>query len=147
MSGEKLVGGNAAKKRQRRWRGSQTNEPPPQVGLRFLFLLVVIGAMFAAAGAWRVHTVFELRDHEMEAQRLQEVMRKRNDRAKTLVARVSHLQRAEIMKTAAEDRLGMAEPVPDQMQTVVISKDVLLRWQQAAAVTAVNTKDKEVSQK
>jgi hypothetical protein len=139
VKNEFLVGGKSMEKRGRQRRAQ--DEPVPPVGFRFLMVLVVIGGCFVAAGAMRVNGVFAARDYEMETSRLQDAMRKRSDRAKTLMARVSHLQRGEILKTAAEEALGMAEPLPAEMETVLISEEAYHRWESAATAAATSSQE------
>lgn len=136
--GDSLVGGffgDISARRGGRARSAADTPTAPQVGYRFLLLLVLFGGMFTAAAAWRVHTVFEQRDLEMEAGRLQDLMQQKRDRTKTLLARVAHLQQGEILKTTAETSLGMAEPLPGAMETVVVSKEMQTRWLRAAELT------------
>lgn len=135
---DSLVGGffgDVTARRSARGRSAADEPQAPQVGYRFLGTLVLIGALFTSAAAWRVHTVFETRDLEMEAGRLQDLMQKKRDRTKTLMARVAHLQQGDILKATAEASLGMAEPLPGAMETVVVTQEMQNRWHEAAEST------------
>ena len=132
---DSLVGGffgDMTARRGARARSGADAPVPPQVGYKFLGMMVLIGALFTSAAAWRVHTVFEMRDLEMEAGRLQDLMQKKRDRTKTLMARVAHLQQGDILKTTAEQSLGMAEPLPGAMETVLVTQEMQNRWHRAA---------------
>lgn len=143
MSREYLVGGTVRARGAARRNGTSDKAPAPQVGYRFLAALILVGAGFAAVGAARVHTVFDARDRSIETVRLQEAARKKNDRSKVLAARIAHLQRTEILKAAAEERLGMAEPLPTEMETIVVPEEVYRRWQDAAANATPDYRGKE----
>lgn len=106
---------------------------PPMVGWRFLLTVILVATCLGGLGLWRVNTVFRARDNEIEAHRLQELARARRDRTKSLEARVSQLQRGEILKTAAVEALGMTAPDPARMESVEITAASVDAWRRAAA--------------
>ncbi len=131
---ESLVGGVSRTAGGRR-RPSEALAAPVKVGYRFLITLVVLAGMFTALGAWKINTVFAIRDREQETRRLQELSQERRDRSKTIAARVSQLQRAEMLRATAETRLGMADPEPGRIETLSIPQSVQDRWTAAAQKT------------
>ena len=142
MTPEKLVGGT--KKGKRRRRESRAEQPMPiLIGPRFLAMVFLCAAFFAGLGLWRVNTVFTIRDHEMETGRLQDLAQKRHDRHQALAARISQLQRAEVLEATALEGLGMAVPEPRQMEKLTIPRDVKERWETAAAEVRRETQRKE----
>jgi len=69
----------------------------------------------------------------------------RRDRHRALVARVSQLHRAEFLRTAAVDGLGLSDPEPRQMETLVVPPEVVARWREAAAANRLENIEKEAS--
>lgn len=138
---ESLVGGSTNS--ARRHRPSAPLAAPVKVGYRFLIILMILAGSFTALGAWKVHTVFAIRDREQEAGRLQELSRERRDRSKTIAARVSQLQRAEMLRATAETRLGMADPEPGRIETLSIPQSVQDRWTAAAQKTSAKSMEVE----
>lgn len=134
MMAEKLFGGSSrsSSARVRRNREQEEATTPPQVGLRFLAVLILLGAGFTGLGVWKVNTVFRVRDYEMETRRLQELAQLRRDRYTALVSRVSQLNRGEVLKATAVEGLGMAAPLPEEMESMVIPLGTRERWQRAA---------------
>lgn len=124
-----IIGGISRQTRRSR---KMESVPPPQVGIRFLIPIVLICAVFAGLGYWRIHTVFTIRDYEMETNRKQQAMRIERDRAKVMEARVSELGRVETLRTYAEERFGMTTPDPAEIESVEISPAAIARWEEAA---------------
>ncbi len=135
MSGENLIGGPSTPPARRRKKQRGENTPPPQIGVRFVATMCVIGGFFIALGFYKVTTVFELRDYEIETRRLQELTQQKRDRSRMLEAHLSNLRRAEVMKTVAEDGLEMVVPQPQDIEKVTIPADVQLRWANATNKT------------
>jgi len=113
-------------------KSSEPMDPPPLIGWRFALCIVLLAASLTAVGTWKVATVFELRDHEMEASRLQVLAQQRRDRYKALEARLSQLQGGESLRDAAVSGLGMVPPTPHTVESVVVSQAVARRWESAA---------------
>ena len=145
MRGDFVIGSAPAGKKSRRLERQEESTPPPQVGLRFLGVLCLVGGLFLGLGIWKVHSVFAVRDYEMETRRLQELAQQRRDRYKALASRLSQLQRGEILKTTAEGSLGMAVPEPQEMETMIISRESQERWLAAAEAAPVAAADKEAN--
>lgn len=138
---ESLVGGSTIS--ARRGSPSRPLAAPVKVGYRFLTIVMVLAGSFAAVGAWKVHTVFAIRDREQETRRLQDLSRERRDRSKTIAARVSQLQRAEMLRATAETRLGMSDPEPGRIETLSIPHPVQNRWAAAGQKSSVRSAEME----
>ncbi|MBI1290465.1 hypothetical protein GC173_04390 [bacterium] len=113
-------------------RAEEQELPPPLIGWRFLLCMVLLVATFTGIGTWKVATVFELRDYEMEASRIQVITQMRRDRYKALEARLSELQGGDSLRAAALQGLGMEAPTPSLVETIVVSQAVAERWSNAA---------------
>lgn len=133
MSGaDFLFGGTATRGRGRKRRNPPGGETAPKIGVRFILLAALVGACFSGLGYWKVNTVFAVRDHEIETHRLQEITRERRDRHTVMTARISQLQRGEILRAAAADSLGMTEPDPRAIEVLVVPSEITSRWMAAA---------------
>ncbi|MCC6546523.1 hypothetical protein IT570_05080 [Candidatus Sumerlaeota bacterium] len=136
MKNEFLIGSGSSTRKVKKLSRTRENGAPPPVDMRFLGGLVIVGLVFIGLGYLRVSSVFSMRDDEMEARRLQELAQQRRDRFKTMTSRLSHLRRAEVLRTTAEDSFGMAIPEPQNMETLTISSEVNERWLAAAGNAA-----------
>lgn len=141
---EELYAG-AGRPARGRARGGEEDALPPRVGFTFLALLVAGCAAFVALGAYKVHSVFAIRDDEMEAARLSGLVQERRDRQKALTARVSQLHRAEVLKAAAQDHLALGEPEPGRTEILEVPADVQQRWTEAVQKARRHPNGKEDS--
>ena len=139
-----LYGGAAKSSKPRRAKSDDAvrTVQPPLVGYRFVLIVALVAVGFSVLGNLRVHLVFNARDHEIETHRLQEITRQRRDRHAVLIARTSQLQRGEVLRGAALSSLGMSEPNPLNMETLVVPADVTERW--LVAAEGVTFPEKEV---
>ncbi len=131
MPREMLVGGSSASKRRRRASRGEA-QGPMLVGPRFVAAVGLLAVAFAGIGYWRVDTVFSIRDHEIETNRLQEIALERHNRQKVYRSRISNLQRGEILRRVAEGNLGMRVPEPTEMDRVLVPRETAERWKAAA---------------
>jgi hypothetical protein len=135
MKNESLVGGLA---KGRRWffrpyrQKTSTNQSVPQIGYRFLLVLIIPGVLFAFMGVLKIKLEFEVRDYQIESRRLQRLASQREDRAHAFETHLSQLQQGDILKTAATSYFGMNEPEPGKTKTLGVSETVRSRWQNAA---------------
>lgn len=106
------------------------------VGMRFILCVALFGALFAGLGYWKVNTVFAVRDNEIETHRLQEITRERRDRLTVMTARISQLQRGEVLRAAAVNSLGMTEPDPRDIEVLTVPSEITSRWRAAAQAAA-----------
>lgn len=145
MKKESLVGGTPSSFRLAKAKRARLEEEnaPPQIGIRFIAILALCGALFTGLGYYKVDSVFSARDFQIEAGRLQELAQQRRDRSKALVSRVSQLQRSEHMRASAVANLGMLDPQPVDMESLVVPTEVSLRWQRAAAEASIEFIAKE----
>lgn len=139
---EQLIGGTSASRRVRRI-SRPAESAPPQVGYRFLAIVVLVAGAFVFLGAWKVDRSFRIADLEMESRRLQDVTQQRHDRYKVLLSREAALQRGDVLKAAAQDSLGLAEPAPESMQTLLVPAESVTRWQQGAGRIDTEANGKE----
>ncbi|CAN5408723.1 hypothetical protein BH09SUM1_BH09SUM1_12070 [soil metagenome] len=147
MKNEFLVGGaspsGTRSSRILKMRRPSDSFSAPPVGVGFLAVLMLIGGAFVGLGVWRVHTVFDVRDYEIETGRLQSIAQERNDRYQSLTARAAHLRAAESLKLAAVDSLGMTAPDPSRIETLTVSAETTSRWKKSAANLRVESLEKE----
>ena len=135
MKNESLVGGLA---KGRRWffrsyrQKAPSNQTVPQVGSRFLMVLLIPGVLFAFVGVLKVKLEFEVRDYQIESRRLQRLASQREDRAHAFETHLSQLQQGDILKTAATSYFGMNEPEPGKTKTLGVSDAVRSRLQKVA---------------
>lgn len=135
---DSLIGG-ARKTGSGASRPAEAELPPPMIGWRFLVCMLALAVCLAGVGTWKVSTVFEVRDYEMEASRLQVLAQLRRDRAKAMEARISNLQGGDSLREAALNGLGMQVPEPQTVESILVSRQVSDRWERAAeAVRSTN---------
>jgi len=146
MQTEFLIGSGSTTKKVKKLSRSNEGVAPPPVDARFIAMLAVVSLLFVGLGFLRVHSVFSLRDDEMETRRLQELAQQRRDKFKSLTSRLAQLQRTEVLRTTAEGSLGMAIPEPQNMETLTISTETNERWLAAAgSAAAIVPAKKEVN--
>ena len=145
MKNEFLIGSGTSSRRAKKSARSNETPAPPPVDTRFLVTLIGVAALFVGLGFLRVHSVFSMRDDEMETRRLQELAQQQRDRYHSLTSRLAQLQRTEVLRTTAEGSLGMAMPEPQAMETLMISNEINERWLAAAGVAKVVPVAKEVN--
>lgn len=129
---DELIGGSRASGVRRRLRTPESETAPPMIGWRFLVLAVALAGALSMVGLWNVATVFDARDLEMEASRLQRIAQQRRDQYKALEVRISQLQGGESLRAAAVTGLGMHSPTPMEIERVRVSHEVAARWASAA---------------
>lgn len=138
-----LLGGASEAANPTRRRNAETPAAPPVVSIPFIAMLVIVGATFVGLGMWRVHTVFQLRDDQMETRRLQELTALRRDRLKALDSRLANLRRSEILLTTGTERFGLSSPTPEDIRTLTVPNETQRRWREAAARTSLSNDRKE----
>ncbi|MEO8377343.1 MAG: hypothetical protein ABI579_06705 [Candidatus Sumerlaeota bacterium] len=136
MKNEFLIGSGGSTRKVKKLSRANDKGAPPPVDIRFIATLIVISMLFIGLGFIRVHSVFSLRDDEMETRRLQELAQQRRDKYKSMTSRLAQLQRTEVLRTTAEGSLGMAIPEPQSMETLTISTETNERWLAAAGSAA-----------
>lgn len=119
--------------RAKRIRREEHRAAAPALTVRLLLSICAVAGVFAALGLWQVHTVFSMRDLDMETRRLQVAAARRGEQTRELQAQLSWLQSDESLRNAATTVYGMSDPAPESVTMVEVPREVRERWATGAA--------------
>lgn len=105
---------------------------PATLGAAGVLTIFGIAGVATALGLSAVHQQFSVRDHQIEARRLQELAGTRRDDVRKLETQIGFLTRDESLREAALGPLGMVEPAADSVQ------DLEVDAQRAAEIAAAH---------
>lgn len=116
-----------------RVRRLEAADVPGKVTPLILLQMAAVAAVFGTLTIWHVHSVFGIRDAQMETLRVQQESARVRDESRDLRAQLARQETDEAMRRVAIERYGMVDAEPGQAGTVRVAAQSRHRWSRAAA--------------